>query len=89
MSDYRHRLENLLSTLTAREEFVIERRLINDTLTLQAIGDILGIRRERVRQIEARALQKLRRRERLKYLSDEITFDQLNQILVAPGRREA
>ena len=37
------------------------RRLSEEAATLEALGDSLGISKERVRQIESRALEKLRR----------------------------
>jgi RNA polymerase sigma-32 factor len=40
---------------------VRERRLAEETVTLEMLGDRLGISKERVRQIENRALNKLRR----------------------------
>lgn len=39
-------------------------------LTLEEIGRVMGVTRERVRQIEAHALRKLRHPSRLRYLSD-------------------
>ncbi len=50
-----------LRTLTERENLIIrERRLTDDTVTLEVLGKRLGISKERVRQIEHRALGKLR-----------------------------
>lgn len=40
-------------------------------LTLEEIGEIMGVTRERVRQIEAHALRKLRHPSRIKYLCEE------------------
>jgi len=39
-------------------------------LTLEQIGEIMGVTRERVRQIEAHALRKLRHPSRMKILSE-------------------
>lgn len=51
-----------LSKLSEKERFVIENRILKDEpLTLQAVGDQLGITRERVRQIEESALKKLKK----------------------------
>ena len=41
-----------------------------DTMTLGDIGEIYGITRERVRQIEMKALKKLRQPNNAKYLKD-------------------
>jgi RNA polymerase sigma-32 factor len=50
-----------LTELNPRELRIIkERRLSEDTATLEYLGERLGISKERVRQIESRALSKLR-----------------------------
>lgn len=54
-------LQRALSTLNARELKIIrERRLREDGATLESLGSALGISKERVRQIEGRAIEKLR-----------------------------
>ncbi len=54
-------LKQALSVLNERELHIIrERRLNDDAVTLEMLGDKLGISKERVRQIESRALEKLR-----------------------------
>ncbi|HEX2255187.1 MAG TPA: RNA polymerase factor sigma-32 [Afifellaceae bacterium] len=54
-------LNGALTVLNERElKIVIERRLAEDGATLEALGHKLGISKERVRQIESRALEKLR-----------------------------
>ncbi|MDP2119979.1 MAG: RNA polymerase factor sigma-32 [Hoeflea sp.] len=54
-------LGDALSTLNPRELRIIrERRLAEDGATLESLGTALGISKERVRQIENRALEKLR-----------------------------
>jgi RNA polymerase sigma-32 factor len=54
-------LNQALNALTERElKIVSERRLTEDGATLESLGQKLGISTERVRQIESRALQKLR-----------------------------
>lgn len=54
-------LNNALNVLSDRELKIIrERRLQDDGATLEALGLKLGISKERVRQIETRALEKLR-----------------------------
>jgi RNA polymerase sigma-32 factor len=54
-------LRTALGALNARELRIIEeRRLSDDGATLEALGETLGISKERVRQIEARAMEKLK-----------------------------
>ncbi|MAK65009.1 MAG: RNA polymerase factor sigma-32 [Maricaulis sp.] len=51
-----------IDTLNPRERLIIEqRRLSEDSTTLEQLGDQLGISKERVRQIESVALNKLRK----------------------------
>lgn len=57
----RERLASLVSALNDKEQYILERRLLSDDpVTLREIGDLFSITRERVRQIEARLLQKVR-----------------------------
>ncbi len=54
-------LKDALCVLNEREMKIIgERRLSEDGATLEALGETLGISKERVRQIESRALEKLK-----------------------------
>lgn len=56
-----HWLETALQELTEREQIIIrERRLQDDKTTLEVLGDRLGITKERVRQIEHKAFEKLK-----------------------------
>lgn len=57
----RDRLDELMPHLSDKEQYILEHRLLtDDPLTLREIGDVFSITRERVRQIEARLLQKVR-----------------------------
>jgi RNA polymerase sigma-32 factor len=55
------RLAWALDALEPRERYILERRFMQDeAASLAAIGRTLGVSRERARQLEARAKQKLR-----------------------------
>lgn len=69
----REQLFEVLKTLTPREEQVLKLRfgLIDGRMrTLEDVGKIFNITRERIRQIEAKALRKLRHPSRSKRLKD-------------------
>jgi len=71
-------IENVLYTLSTREEEVIRLRYgIGDGYqrTLEEVGSVFNVTRERVRQIEAKALKKLRHPSRKKKLSRFIDFE--------------
>ncbi len=56
-------LSSALAVLNDRERYVLDKRVMSDIpLSLQVIGDELGLTRERVRQIEKEAIGKLKRR---------------------------
>ncbi len=69
----KEQLEDVLSTLTEREQEVLRLRFGLDdgrARTLEEVGQIFGVTRERIRQIEAKALRKLRHPSRSKKLKD-------------------
>ncbi|MEW5772028.1 MAG: RNA polymerase factor sigma-32 [Thermodesulfobacteriota bacterium] len=67
-SALREHIRTILPQLTDKERDILENRLLSDEeTTLREIGEKYGVTRERVRQIEARLLQKLR-----KHLADKI-----------------
>ncbi len=69
----REQLSDVLSTLTPREEKVLRLRFgLEDgrSRTLEEVGKEFNVTRERIRQIEAKALRKLRHPSRSKRLKD-------------------
>jgi len=67
----RARLNEILSDLTPREQKILSMRfgLKDDiTHTLEEVGQVFSVTRERIRQIEAKALQKIREHDKLKKL---------------------
>ena len=69
----KEQLVSVLSTLTPREEKVLKLRFgLEDgrTRTLEEVGKEFNVTRERIRQIEAKALRKLRHPSRSKKLKD-------------------
>ena len=54
-------LAEAIGELTEREQTIIHRRrMVEDGATLEELGKVLGVSKERVRQLESRALQKLK-----------------------------
>jgi RNA polymerase primary sigma factor len=74
----RGQVDSILSNLAEREQFVIRRYFGLDgdeALTLDRIGSLIGVTRERVRQIKEGALSKLRytsRAQALKALAEDV-----------------
>ena len=69
----KERLREVLNSLTDRERQVIDHRYgltKGYSLTLEEVGRIFNVTRERIRQIEAKALRKLRHPSRMKSLGD-------------------
>lgn len=70
-------LDKILEDLTDRERKVIRLRYgldNNQPLTLEEVGKQFGVTRERIRQIEAKAIRKLRHPTRIKQLGDYRDF---------------
>ncbi len=71
----KEQLMGVLSTLTPREEMVLKLRFgLEDgrARTLEEVGREFKVTRERIRQIEAKALRKLRHPSRSRKLKDSI-----------------
>jgi RNA polymerase primary sigma factor len=72
-SSFREEVERMLGRLTPRERFIIELRFglgEEDSMTLEEVGKRLHLSRERVRQIEERAKQKLQVMAKSRHLKD-------------------
>ncbi|MGB9670263.1 MAG: RNA polymerase sigma factor RpoS [Halothiobacillaceae bacterium] len=73
------RIEDWLARLEPKQREVVERRFGlhgHEPHTLEAIGDILGVTRERVRQIQLEALRRLRRMSQAEGHSSDTMLDE-------------
>jgi len=79
MDNRRNALSGALSVLNERERRIFEaRRLSDDPMTLEDLATEFGVSRERVRQIEVRAFEKVQK----------AVIDRVHQMETAPMRRE-
>jgi RNA polymerase primary sigma factor len=66
-------LDTVLNTLSEREASILKMRFgigVKQPQTLEDVGEILNISKERVRQLEGKALRKLRHPMRIKILKE-------------------
>lgn len=65
-------IAQVMSTLTWRERYVLAIRFgfLGRTATLEETGNVFGVSRDRIRQIENHAIRKIRRTSRAKILRD-------------------
>ena len=74
-SEASNKIEQVLSSLTEREEKIIRMRFgigVNSEHTLEEVGKYFNLTRERIRQIEIKALKKLRHPARSKLLKEYV-----------------
>ena len=64
--DFNASIEYVLCTLSERERKILKNRFV-DLLTLEQTGKLFGVTKDRIRQIEAKAIRKLRHPSRAKY----------------------
>jgi len=79
-SVFQERLDEVLKTLTEREEKVLRLRFgLGDGYprTLEEVGSVFNVTRERVRQIEAKALRKMRHPTRSRELKSFVDWSLL------------
>ena len=77
-TNLREATTKILSSLTAREERVLRMRFgigMNSDHTLEEVGQQFSVTRERIRQIEAKALRKLKHPSRSKKLKSFLTIN--------------
>jgi|GEM_PF-913546 len=85
--DLKEKVREVLKSLTPREEKVLKMRFGIDVAsehTLEEVGKDFSVTRERIRQIEVKALRKLRHPSRSKRLQSFFTKDRDNDVTDAP-----
>lgn len=74
---FEEEINDVLQTLTPREEMVIRLRFgigIERVHTLEEVGEIMNVTRERVRQIQSKATQRLQHHQRLKRIKQHTDY---------------
>jgi RNA polymerase primary sigma factor len=74
ISSLREKTEEMLKALSPREESILRMRFGfgGDPMTLESIGKVIGLSRERVRQIEERAKKKLLQKNRQNFTPEDM-----------------
>ncbi len=69
-NDLKRVIASVLLDLSSREEFIIRSRfgLSKEEMTLEEVGEIFGVTRERIRQLESKAIEKLQHPSRSRQL---------------------
>ena len=93
MALLRDKIETVLKSLTGREREIIRMRYgLNESgysYTLEETGRYFKVTRERIRQIESKALRKLQHQTRTKHLEGFATDDQIEELAVKQREEEA
>lgn len=92
ISDLNASIEYVLYTLSDRERKILKNRFV-DLMTLEQTGKLFGVTRDRIRQIEAKAIRKLRHPSRAKYFKygvsgiiEDIRMDYYNKFSELEGK---
>lgn len=92
ISDINASIEYVLYTLSDRERKILKNRFV-DLMTLEQTGKLFGLTRDRIRQIEAKAIRKLRHPSRAKYFKygvsgiiEDIRTDYYNKFSELEGK---
>ncbi|QDT14001.1 sigma-70 family RNA polymerase sigma factor [Alienimonas californiensis] len=93
MALLRDKIETVLKSLTGREREIIRMRYgLNESgysYTLEETGRYFKVTRERIRQIESKALRKLQHQTRTRHLEGFATNDQIEELAVKQREEEA
>ncbi len=90
-TNLRDSVTNVLATLTPREERVLRMRFgigMSTDHTLEEVGQQFSVTRERIRQIEAKALKKLRHPSRSRLMKSYSETEDLSPLLAAMAANE-
>ena len=87
------KLETVLKSLTAREQEIIRMRYglneRNYSYTLEETGRVFHVTRERIRQIESKAMKKLQHQSRTRHLEGFATEEQVAELALKQRQAEA